>query len=180
MAEEERDDFRLMALAGEGEEEAFAVLVGRYQRALLNFFARMGAYTHAEDLAQETFVRLWKYRRKYKPSARFTTFLYTLARNAWLDSVRARQRFAVFTARYQEEAPGFSDGGMGEMRKGMDIRAALESLPGRLREVLVLAVLQDLPYSEIAEILEIPVGTVKSRVFTALQMLRESFHEEGR
>jgi RNA polymerase sigma-70 factor (ECF subfamily) len=172
------EDFRLMALAAEGSQEAFAALVERHQRPLLNFFMRMGASTHAEDLAQETFVRLWKYREKYKPEARFTTFLYTLARHAWLDSARSRRRFALFTARYQEEMPAFTDGGIGEMRKGLDIRAALDHLPPRLREVLVLAVLQQLPYGEIAEILEIPVGTVKSRVFTALQMLKESFHDE--
>lgn len=137
----------------------------------------MGAYTQAEDLAQETFVRLWNCRKKYEPRARFTTFLYTLARHVWLDALRARRRFSLFTERYMEEVPTSTDGGIAAARKQMDIHAALESLPPRLREVLVLAVHQGLPYGEIAEILEIPVGTVKSRVFTALNLLKENFYE---
>ena len=84
----ESDDFALMARVGEGCEGAFRQLVERHQRPLLNFFARMGASTTSEDLAQETFIRLWNYRTKYKPAAKFTTFLYTLARHVWLDVVR--------------------------------------------------------------------------------------------
>lgn len=172
------EDFRLMALAAEGSQEAFAALVERHQRPLLNFFMRMGASTHAEDLAQETFVRLWKYREKYKPEARFTTFLYTLARHAWLDHVRRAGRFADFFARYTEEAPTSTDGGLRALRKRMDIQTALDALPSRQREVLVLAVHQGQTYEEISQELSIPVGTVKSRVFNALKSMQERFRNE--
>lgn len=138
----------------------------------------MGASNHGEDLAQETFVRLWNYRKKYKPAAKFTTFLYTLARHAWLDSVRRQSRFQLFTARYREEMPSSTDGGLGRLRRELDIQAALEKLSPKLREVLVLAVHQGLAYDEIAQILHIPVGTVKSRVFNALSTLQEMFHED--
>ena len=84
----ETDDFALMARVRAGRADAFRTLVERHRRPLLNFFARMGASSHGEDLAQETFVRLWNYRKKYKPSAKFTTFLYTLARHAWLDHIQ--------------------------------------------------------------------------------------------
>lgn len=174
----ETGDFALMAQVREGREDAFRQLVERHRRPLLNFFARMGASNHGEDLAQETFVRLWNYRHKYKPAAKFTTFLYTLARHAWLDFVRRQIRFQLFSGRYREEIPSSTDGGLGQLRRKLDVQAALEKLSPKLREVLVLAVHQGLAYDEIAEVLRIPVGTVKSRVFNALAALKETFHED--
>ncbi len=174
----ETDDFALMARVRAGCEAAFRQLVERHQRPLLNFFARMGASTHGEDLAQETFIRLWNYRHKYKPSAKFTTFLYTLARHAWLDFVRRQIRFRLFSDRYREEIPASTDGGLGKLRRQLDIQAALDRLSPKLREVLVLAVHQGLSYEEISAILSIPVGTVKSRVSNALATLQELFHEK--
>ena len=175
----ETDDFALMALVRAGREDAFRLLVERHQRPLLNFFTRLGASSHGEDLAQETFVRLWNYRKKYKPAAKFTTFLYTLARHAWLDYVRRQSRFQLFTRRYRDEMPVATDGGLGRLRKNLDIQAALERLSPKLREVLVLAVHQGLNYDEIAAVLHIPVGTVKSRVFNALATLQEMYHKDS-
>ena len=174
----ENDDFALMAQVRAGREDAFRVLVERHRRPVLNFFARMGASHHGEDLAQETFLRLWNYRNKYKPAAKFTTFLYTLARHAWLDFVRRQIRFQHFSDRYREEIPSSTDGGIGRLRRKLDVQTALENLSPKLREVLVLAVHQGLAYNEIAEILRIPVGPVKSRVFNALSTLQEMFHED--
>ena len=173
----ETDDFALMAQVRAGREDAFRILVERHRRPLLNFFARMGAFNHGEDLAQETFVRLWNYRHKYKPAAKFTTFLYTLARHAWLDGVRRQIRFKLFSDRYREEMPAHTDGGLGQLRRELDVQAALDRLSPKLRDVLVLAVHQGLAYDEIAAILRIPVGTVKSRVFNALAALKETFRE---
>lgn len=175
--QQEPDDVALMARIRLGDEQAFRRLVERHQQPLLNFFTRMGVSTHCEDLAQDTFVRLWNYRRKYKPTAKFTTFLYTVARHVWLDALRRQTRFKLFSDRYREEMPSSSDGGFKQMRKRLDIQAALDSLPAKMREVLVLAVIQGLAYDEIADVLHIPVGTVKSRVFNALHMLKEKFHE---
>ena len=173
----ETDDFALMAQVRAGREDAFRALVERHRRPVLNFFARMGASHHGEDLAQETFVRLWNYRKKYKPSAKFTTFLYVLARHAWLDFVRRQIRFKLFTERYREEIPASTDGGLGQLRRKLDVQAALEKVPPKQREALVLAVHQGLAYEEIARILRIPVGTVKSRIFNALAVLKETFRE---
>ena len=173
----ETDDFALMALVREEREDAFRLLVERYQRPLLNFFARLGASTHGEDLAQETFIRLWKYRKKFKPAAKFTTFLYTLARHVWLDFVRRQIRFRLFADRFRAEMPDSTDGGLGRLRRQLDIQTALERLSPKLRAVLVLAVHQGLSYEEISAILSIPVGTVKSRVSNALSALQEMFHE---
>ncbi len=173
----EPDDLALMARVREGHEEDFRILVERHQRPLLNFFFRLGASNHAEDLVQETFIRLWKYRFKFKPRAKFTTFLYTLARHAWLDGWRRQNRFRLFLDRYREAAPTTTDGGLGAMVKTLDIQAALEQLTPKLRETLVLAVHQGLSYEEISEVLKVPVGTVKSRIFNALNIIKENYHE---
>lgn len=173
----EPDDLALMVQVKNESEAAFCTLVHRHQRPLLNYFARMGASMAGEDLAQETFIRLWNYRKQYKPSAKFTTFLYTLARHVWLDSFRRQVRFRLFSDRYREEVPASTDGGIGAVRKQIDIQAALSHLSPKLREVLVLAVHQGLSYEEISAILSIPMGTVKSRVFNALATLQEMYDE---
>ena len=175
----EPDDLALMVLVRENQEEAFRILVERHQRPLLNFFARLGASNHAEDLVQETFLRLWNYRFKFQPRAKFTTFLYTLARHAWLDGLRRQNRFRLFLDRYREETPTATDGGLGAMIKTLDIQAALERLSPKLRETLVLAVHQDLSYEEISEVLKVPIGTVKSRIYNALNMIQEKVNERS-
>jgi RNA polymerase sigma-70 factor (ECF subfamily) len=174
----EPDDYALMEAVRAGDERAFAALVERYQRPLLNFFARMGATANDDDLAQETFVKVWKYRAKYKPSAKFTTFLYTLARHALLDHFRMQGRFASFAVRYAEEAPAGTDGGHRALHEEMDIQTALGTLPQGQREVLALAVHRGQTYEEIARTLSIPLGTVKSRVFNALRSIQERFRDE--
>ena len=118
----ETDDFTLMAQVRAGREDAFRILVERHRRPLLNFFARLGASNHGEDLAQMTFVRLWTYRKKYKPTAKFTTFLYTLARHTWLDFLRRQKRFRLFADRYREEIPVSSDGGLPRLQRQRQVR----------------------------------------------------------
>lgn len=172
----EADDIALMERVRDGDETAFRALVERHQQPLLNFFARQGVSTH-EDLAQETFVRLWKHRARYRPTAKFTTFLYTIAGSVLKDSWRRQSRFAAFRERYAREAPSSSDGGVPRVRAELDIQAALSALSPAVRETVVLAVCQGLPYEEVSAVLRIPVGTVKSRVFNALATLKERFRE---
>jgi len=92
----------MLEVAG-GSETAFTTLVRRHQNSLLNFFVRMGASSDCEDLVQETFVRLFHYRLRYRPAARFTTFLYHLARNVWADRGRKIVRFERLAAEFQNE-----------------------------------------------------------------------------
>lgn len=166
-------DIALMLRLSAGDESAFAPLLARHQTPLMNFFTRMGASIHdAEDLTQESFMRLWNYRTRYRPAAKFTTFLYTLARHAWFDHLRKQNRFARFFQRYLEEAPESSDGGIPQTLRNLDLQSALSLLPEKQREVLVLAVCQGQSYADISQVLSIPVGTVKSRVFNALKTLQ--------
>jgi RNA polymerase sigma-70 factor (ECF subfamily) len=174
------EDAVLMAASRTGDMDAFSELVRRHQRGLVNFFMRMGASSHAEDLAQETFVRLFNYRDRYQPSAKFTTFLYTLARHAWCDLLRQWQRRDKGLELLRNNAAVRDD----ERREPLDgrveaVRAAVERLPEKLRLVVVLGVYEGFDYETIARVAGIPVGTVKSRMFLATQRLKEWLNNDN-
>ena len=172
-------DAELMARAAKGETAAFAVLVERYQNILLNFFLRRGvSYNDGQDLAQQTFLRLWNYREKYAPEAKFTTFLFLLAGQVSVDFFRAEGRRHGLEERLSREAEiaaalPKSGGTPTDAAAGEDVRRAVARLSPALRDVVELGVFQDLPYAEVGEILGIPTGTVKSRMFNALRKLQE-------
>jgi RNA polymerase sigma-70 factor, ECF subfamily len=170
-------DAVLMMETAAGSESAFTELVHRYQNPLLNFFARMGATLDSEDLVQETFVRLYRYRDRYQPSARFTGLLYHLARNVWADRGRKDARHARLTSGLRLETTIISEPDFINPGERLDVDAALEKLSPKLREAIVLNVYQRLRYQEIADILGIPLGTVKSRINLALAALKEHLHE---
>lgn len=173
---DELDDIALMLKTREDDnQEAFATLVKRYQKKLLNFFIRSGVNYDEEDLVQDTFLRIYRYRKRYVASAQFTTFLFMIARQVWIDELRRRQRRQLLKERlYKEPEPKAEEQiGAGESASvAMDLAKALAALPPEMREVVELAVYQDLPYQEVADIMNIPVGTVKSRMFNALRKMR--------
>ena len=169
-------DAELMALAKKGETPAFAGLVQKYQNVLLNFFLRKGvSYDDGQDLAQQTFLRLWNYRKKYEPQAKFTTFLFLLAGQVAVDFYRTETRRRTLVEGLTQETEVRADGVQPRsiLAEGDDVRRAVARLPEGLRDVVELGVFQDLPYGDIAEILGIPVGTVKSRMFNALRKLKD-------
>lgn len=149
----------------------------RFEKNLLNFFWRQGvSYGEGEDLVQETYLRLWKYRAEYKPTAKLSTFLFLMARQVRLDALRRQTRRERREENWGKEQPVTQ---MPDRCLREDVRWAVSQLPEAHREVVELGVFQDLPYAEIAEILEIPVGTVKSRMSNALKKLKEIFDERG-
>jgi RNA polymerase sigma-70 factor (ECF subfamily) len=149
------------------------------------FFRQCGDRGLAEDCVQEVFVRLYKSRDRYQPDAGFATFLFTIARHYWIDVARARRVRPDLRASGEER-----DDGEDRLDRLMDLgtttpavdavrsdevarlRHALSRLPETLRDAVQLGVIEALPYSEVAAILGIPVGTVKSRVHAAVQALR--------
>jgi RNA polymerase sigma-70 factor (ECF subfamily) len=170
----------------EGDDEAFAALYDRHQRMLINFFYKM-CYDRAlaEDLTQEAFLRLIRHRGRYRPEATFRTYLYTVARNLLIDRHRSRKaapRTVSTDLRIQED--GATIGDLVESREEAIqkrvadreavelVREALETLPEAQRDVYVLAEAQGLKYREVADVLGIPVGTVKSRMNAAVTRLR--------
>ncbi len=181
-----RSDRELMLAFKEGEEDAFTMLYDRHARPLINFFYKM-CYDRAlsEDLTQETFLRILRFAGRYKPEATFKTFLYTVARNLWIDRHRSRKaapRTVSTEVRVREEGATLGDlvasKEQGTVKRLEDreaaalVRRALDDLPEAQRMVFVLAETQGLKYREIGEVLDIPIGTVKSRMSAAITRLR--------
>jgi len=187
---ERLDSRELMALVREGSQrsgsfegpacpdglgrEAFVVIVRRHQKSLLNFFRRMGARTHeVEDMAQETFLRVFNYRDRYEPTGKFTNFLFVLARHVWADAGRRAQRRPESLSETLDEGPAPDERGVARAEARVDVASALARLSEKLRSVVVLSVYEGLEYRRIAEVLDIPVGTVKSRMHLAMRQMRE-------
>ncbi|HSJ03779.1 MAG TPA: sigma-70 family RNA polymerase sigma factor [Verrucomicrobium sp.] len=171
-------DVMIMLEVATGSETAFTHLVQRHQQALLNFFIRMGASSDGEDLVQETFLRVYRFRVQYRPSARFTTFLYHLARNVWADRGRRIVRFERLASVLEREVSIVQQPVPEPRVPRDDVEAALAELSPKLREVIVLNIYQGLRYQEVADVLEIPLGTVKSRINLALSALKKSLRDE--
>ncbi|MCX7007822.1 MAG: sigma-70 family RNA polymerase sigma factor [Kiritimatiellaeota bacterium] len=169
------DDFALMARAASGDTAAFADLIRRHQNALVNFFRRLGAHNEAEDVAQETFLRVWRYRTRYRPTAKFTTFLFTLARHAWADHLRRAQKQERVVEHVGAEAVPHDATAQDAARQRLDAQVALAALPEKMRLVVVMSLYQGLKYEEIGAVLGVPVGTVKSRMFLAMARLKDVF-----
>ena len=172
------DDASLMMRVRGGDDEAFAELVRRHQKSVMNFFERNGVYRDVEDLAQETFLKIHRARGRYVPSAKFTTFLYTVARRVMIDWYRSTARKSGHLENLAKEAPQEAEPPpkRGEIS---DAEAALGCLSRQLRETVVLVVMQGMAYAEAAEILGIPLGTVKSRISSAMTKMREKLTGEG-
>ena len=158
-----------------GDSAAFDELVEGMAPRLHGFFLRQGAEpATAEDLVQNVFVRVLQSMARYQPSGQLDAYLLRIARNLWIDHRRRGGR--VFQDGMPDERPDPGPGPVDEADLGdraAYLRRALERVEPATRELLELAVLQQLPYKEVGVILDIPVGTVKSRVYYALRRLRE-------
>ena len=184
-----RSDVQLMLDVKSGDAQSFELLLHRYRSPLVNFLYRMvRSREQAEDLAQEVFLRVYRAREDYEPSAKFTTWLFRIATNLALNSLRDH--------RYQKleismDAPIVTDAQEGEerafevadehpdieqhlveeVRKKM-IRHAIEKLPEKQRAAVLLHKYQELDYGEIAKILQCSESALKSLLFRAYETLR--------
>jgi RNA polymerase sigma-70 factor (ECF subfamily) len=174
---DEPSDIELMQRVRLGDDDAVATLVHRYQGPLLNFFRAMGLHAGADDAVQETFLRLYRYRDRYEPRATFRTFIYMIARQVSVDAIRKGKRYGDLLERAANESE--TDAGPGMLR-GDRLALAEElllTLPDAMREVVVMSLCQGMKYEEISVALDIPVGTVKSRMFNAMLRLKEALRE---
>lgn len=164
-----------------GDHGAFSKVMNAYEKKVLNFFIRLGVQYDAEDLTQQTFLRLYRYRDRYEPKAKVSTFLFLIARQVWIDELRKRNRRKKLAESFAKDTEGATARSAADEVAAtgtLDLQTALNTLPKQMRIVIELGVYQDLPYAEIAEILDIPEGTVKSRMFNALAQLRRLLKKE--
>ncbi len=178
-----------------GDDRAFTELCHRFFRPLAHFFHRLGADAAlAEDCAQEVFLKLYRARATYEPRAKFTTFLFSVARHHWIDVVRHRAAGPATVSMDRDDGGDEGEGSIRERTSARSpapdaeaaererteaIRAAVETLPAEQREVFALAQEGAMRYQDIAEVLCIPVGTVKSRMHAAFHHLRERLRRAG-
>lgn len=173
-------DEELMLQVRNGESETLGVLFDRYHAPLFNFYARlMGDRGVSEDLVQEVFLRILRYRASYQPGTPFRPWIYQIARNARMDYYRKTPRQVPFQA--EMAPPVFSPDAAQREQEAALLHQALRQLPEEKREILVLARFQELKYTEIAELLGCELNTVKTRIHRALQDLRRAFRllEQG-
>src|SRR5437764_10550634 len=169
-------DEDLMLQVREGVGDMLAVLFDRYQSPLFNFYCRLtGDRVASEDLVQDVFFRILKYRQSYRPGTPFRAWMYQIARNARQDYHRKHPQALPFEP---EMSPAVVDADAAEAeQQAALLHRALLILPEEKREVLVLSRFQELKYDEIARLLDCEVNTVKVRIHRALRELRGIFEK---
>ncbi len=179
-------DEDLMAEAAEGNERAFTELVNRYKSRVVNLVSRLLNDREAsDDICQEVFVRVFLHRKNYRRGAKFSTWLFTIAANLAKNEIRRRKRRRNWTS-LDEMQETLHDSSLQLMdpranREGdVEVRqlqgvvgAAIATLPERYRSALVLRDIEGLAYEDIAQVLRIPGGTVRSRINRARLMLKK-------
>jgi len=170
-------DKELMELIQSGDEKAFTELVSRYQDRLLNFVGRIVTDQEtAEELIQETFLRIFNQKHSYTPDYAVSTWIYTIALNLARSELRKRKlrKFLSLDFLKEESDVEIADKSTNTAEGlGPILQKAIEGLPEDYRTAFILCDIQRLPYQQIAEILRVPVGTVKSRINRARAMLRD-------
>jgi RNA polymerase sigma-70 factor (ECF subfamily) len=179
-----RSDVQLMLDVKAGDDASFNLLLQKYRTPLINFLYRMVRDSAtAEDLAQEVFLRVYRARKQYSPSAKFTTWLFRIATNLALNSVRDnrhRQMDVSIDAPVEEDEAPLQlharemriDEHMIERDRAEFIRQAISSLPEKQRVAVLLHKYEEMDYAEIAKILECSESALKSLLFRAYETLR--------
>jgi len=174
-------DERLMARVAAGDESALEDLLARWRGPLYGFLARRADGADADDLFQETWLRVVRYRDRFDPGRRFSTWLFQIANNLCRDRGRRREvRERYRRARQAEAADDPARRSTPPVDRSVDLGFRIAGLPDKLREVLVLRYYRDLPEKEIARIVGIPPGTVKSRLHAAIKTLRAQESDDER
>jgi RNA polymerase sigma-70 factor (ECF subfamily) len=185
-------DIRLMLRVRDDDPVAFGELVELYQHRLVTVMHHLvGSKEEAEDLAQEVFLRVYRVRKKYRPRAKFSTWLFTIANNLALNALRSRQRKPVVPlnvrdsgplgprpaeqlARDRHRQPGER---LQQQELAAVVRTALEGLNERQRVAVVLNKFEDMNYAEIAEVMGLTTKAVKSLLSRARENLRQALKD---
>ena len=186
------DEDLLLVYRSEGDKRAFEELVHRYERELYNYLRHyLGDAEMAEDSFQTTFLQVHLKCEQFEPGRKVRPWLYTIATNQAIDAQRRNRRHRMISLDRRSGVGGQEDdaGSLVELLDGQEpspvdqfelneqrryVRGAVERLPDQLRHALILVYYQGLKYREAAEVLSIPVGTVKSRLHAAIRRLEQS------
>ncbi len=168
-------DFRLMKAIQKGDMVAFNEMVDRYKDRLMNVIGRMlSSQEEAEDIVQETFVRVYQHRQSFNFQHCFSTWIYTIGLNLARNELRKRKRFKFYDITDMEgnEAEFAVDPKL-PSRLPEFLNKAVNTLPEKYKMAFLLRDIEEMPYDEVANVLDVPLGTVKSRVNRARLMLRD-------
>ena len=166
-------DEELISRFQNGDERAYVELVNRYKDRLLNFvFQFLGDIEQAEDVVQDTMLRLYEKKHYYKEIAKFSTWIYTIARNLANTELRKRKRrkttyLSQLSKERQFEIPAIQDDVDQSLHNEFindRIQSAINNLPKHFKIVIILRDIQELSYEDISNIVEVPLGTIKSRI----------------
>jgi len=184
------EDKDLVRRTLEGEKEAFEMIIQKYRQPLLNYIGRMvGERELALDFTQEVFIKSYASLHTYQPQHKFSTWLFKIASNYTIDYWRKKKIDAFSIDQTQDQnsyRPSMqipsTDPSVTEKYEMAEIREKiernLEKIPPSLRELFVWRHVNEFSYDEIAEIKEMPVGTIKNKVFQAKELLRKHLEAE--
>lgn len=188
---EDAIDVALMLRVKNGEHDAFQELVERHQDMIVGTVSKMLCNSSdSQDIAQQVFIRVWKSAKHYKPKAKFTTYLFTITRNLVFNESKKRSRRKTHSLEEREDehfhqvadSPTKSPAAetlQSELQAAVD--NAINSLPEKQRMAVILRRYENMPYEQIAEVLNLSVSAVKSQLFRAraeLRTLLQSYLEE--
>jgi RNA polymerase sigma-70 factor (ECF subfamily) len=181
----ELSDERLVEISLDGDEDAYGILVRRYQRRLTAFLSQLvGDMELARELSQEAFVRAWAALERFDPRYRFSTWLFRIAHNLGIDQLRRRKLHTM--PLYRTDADGdevevvvadVSKDPLGHLENtalAVELRQVIDGLRPEYRELVLLRHFAGLSYQEIADFMEMPLGTVKNKLFRAHSVLRKA------
>lgn len=176
------DDRRLVELALAGDDTAFTYLFNRYRDAIHRLFVqRLGGANHADDLLQETFVKVYIHLGHYRPEYTFGQWVYTIARNTFIDFIRKRQDDLSIDDRFTapaSTAPNPEESVI-NLQQRTQIEQYLDRLPPRYRRLIVLRFIEGYSYEEIAAKLSLPLGTVKTQIHRARERMCRMIKNEA-
>jgi RNA polymerase sigma-70 factor (ECF subfamily) len=175
----EKTDRDLMGKAAAGDRAAFAQIFKKYYPWILNFFWRLvWDHSTAQELAQDVFLRLWKKRKSFAGTGKFSTYLFQIAKNHWVNQLRRKKRFQDFIDAKKEELKREDRTGVPGPDRELEkkeieevVRKAIKSLPDNYRVPFVLSRYNRFKYRDIAEILGISPRTVEWRIAQAFSLL---------
>jgi RNA polymerase sigma-70 factor, ECF subfamily len=166
-----------------GETEAFSILVRRWERPIYGLSLRMlGREEDARDVCQETFLAAYRNLEKFRGDSKFSSWLYRIALNACHSRLRGKTNAVLQSIDYEDdegrgyEIPDVEAGRLTERlhrdQRAQFVRRALRTLPAEMRQVIIMKEYEELTFAEISEIMQLPVSTVKSRLYTGLAQMR--------